>query len=349
MNPAPSLTPDLLEKLIPMGALRPESKRDLARNATLVDAKAGEHLFRIGQSLDKALYLLEGQIELRDPSGTAVGQRIGESLEAQHRLPHHSPRKFDAYCVTDVRCVAVDGHLLDVMLTWDQTDTLEVGEVGMETASADDDWMTRLLQTPAFQMVPPANLQAIFMRMEQLTTTPGQVIVSQGEVGDFFYVITDGRAIVTREQPNKLAVRLAELETGSCFGEEALISEAPRNATVTMLSHGTLMRLSKENFQTLLKEPLTRRVSRTEAEAMIESGRARYLDVRLPSEFANGNLAGSSNIPLYMLRMRLAQLPTNLGYICVCDTERRSSVASFVLTQKGYESYLLAQGLNANA
>ena len=346
MNAAPSLTSDLLAKLIPMGALRPESKRDLARNATLVDARAGEFLFRVGQPAERALYLIEGQLELREAGGAVVGRVVGESVEAQHRLPQHSPRKLDAYCLTDVRCVAVDSHLLDVMLTWEQTDALQVGELGTE-ASDSDDWMTRLLQTPAFQMVPPANLQAIFMRMEQVNTAPGQVIVTQGESGDYFYVLTDGRCIVTREQgAGQKAVRLAELETGSCFGEEALISDAPRNATVTMLTRGSLMRLAKADFQKLLNEPLTRRVTRSEADAMVEKGRARYVDVRLPSEFMAGSVPGAINIPLYMLRMRLAQLPPNLGFVCVCDTGRRSSVASFVLTQKGYESYLLDRGLD---
>lgn len=346
MTPAPTLTPALLAKLIPMGALRPESKRDLARNASLVDAKAGDLLFRIGQSAAHAYYLLEGHIEIRNASGEVLTRIVGESVQAQHRLPHQSPRKCEAYCVTDVRCVMVDNHLLDVMLTWDQTDALEVGEVDAHSASDSDDWMTRLLQTPAFQMVPPANLQAIFMRMEQVNSVPGQTIVSQGEAGDFFYVITEGRCIVTREQPGQKAVRLAELETGSCFGEEALISDAPRNATVTMLTRGSLMRLSKEDFRNLLKEPLTRRVSRAKADAMVECGRACYLDVRLPSEFQNGTIPGSLNIPLYMLRMRLAQLPQDKGLICVCDTGRRSSVASFVLTHKGYEAYMLSPGLN---
>lgn len=346
MNPAPSLTPELLAKLIPMGALRPESKRDLARNATLLDVKAGQFLFRSGELATKALYLLEGQLELRDRSGTVVAKVISETAAAQHRLPHQSARKLEAYCITDVRCVAVDNHLLDVMLTWDQTDALEVGEVGAESAADADDWMTRLLQTPAFQMVPPANLQAIFMRMERVDTAPGQTIVTQGEAGDFFYVITQGRCIVTREQPGQKAVRLAELDTGSCFGEEALISEAPRNATVTMLTRGSLRRLAKDDFRKLLKEPLTRRVSRAEGDALVEKGRGTYVDVRLPSEFQTGSLPGAINIPLYMLRMRLAQLPRDKGLICICDTGRRSSVASFVLTQKGYEAYTLNAGLD---
>lgn len=347
MTPPPGLTAELLAKLIPMSALRPGSTKDLARNASLVECKTGSHLFRIGQSAEQALYLIEGSIELRDAAGAVIAQMSADSPDARHRVAHQSPRRLDAVCLTDVRCVAIDGQLLDVMLTWDQSDALQVGEVGSNNASESDDWMTRLLQTPAFQLVPPTHLQAIFMRMQRVDTAPGETIVRQGEAGDYFYVITDGRCIVTREQPNQKAVRLAELETGSVFGEEALISDAPRNATVTMLTRGSLMRLSKDDFRKLLNEPLARKLSLTEAQALVESGRAKFLDVRLPSEFMNSSLPGSINLPLYMLRMRLGQLNTGTSYVCVCDTGRRSSVASFVLTQKGFEAYSLAQGLDA--
>lgn len=348
MNTAPSLTPELIARLIPVEALRPEAKRDLARNASFVDAKAGAYLFRAGDPARQALYLIEGQVELRTPDGQVLGRLVGGSTEAQHRLPHHSPRKVDAWCASPVRCVAVDSHLLDVMLTWEQTDALEVGELDAHSGDADDDWMTRLLQTPAFQMVPPANLQAIFMRMQRLDAVPGQTIVTQGEQGDFFYVITEGRCIVTREQPGQKSVRLAELEVGSCFGEEALISDDPRNATVTMLTRGSLMRLSKDDFRTLLNEPLTRRLSADEAGRWVSEGRGVFVDVRLPSEYQAGSLAGAINLPLYMLRLRLAQLPRDKCLICACDTGRRSSVATFVLTQKGFEAYQLSPGLNGD-
>src|SRR3546814_125144 len=102
--------------------------------------------------------------------------------------------------------------------------------------------MTRLLQMRSFQMVPPANLQAMFMRLQKFDAEPGQVIVKQGEPGDFFYVIVSGRCIVTREQPNQKAVRLAEIDAGSCFGEEALIADERRNASVTTQPRAPLMR-----------------------------------------------------------------------------------------------------------
>ena len=64
----------------------------------------------------------------------------------------------------------MDSDLLDMMLTWDQTGSYEVSELkGVnDDAPSADDWMTTLLQTKAFHKVPPANIQAIFMRMQRV-------------------------------------------------------------------------------------------------------------------------------------------------------------------------------------
>jgi CRP-like cAMP-binding protein len=346
MNGSAQVTEDVLAKLVPLDGLRPESRADVLRNAKLRVFEPGEFLFRVHEGVESAFYLVEGSVELVDERGSIVARLSGESPESRYRLAHQSPRTLGARCRTAARCVVIDGHLLDVLLTWDQTGALEVGEVTANSSTETDDWMMRLLQMPAFQQVPPNNLQAMFMRLQRIDTDPGQVIVQQGEPGDYFYVVTDGRCIVTREQPNQKAVRLAELEPGACFGEEALIADSPRNATVTMLTRGVLMRLSKNDFRTLLNDPLARRLSHAEAAQRVAAGSARYLDVRLPSEFQTRALPDSLNLPLYMLRMRLNQLEAGVSYICVCDTARRSSVASFVLTQKGFDAYILDQGLD---
>jgi len=241
--------------------------------------------------------------------------------------------------------MVMDAGLLDVMLTWDQTGSFEVGELQSDGGGDNDDWMGKLLQMRTFQMVPPSNLQAMFMRMQEVKMEPGQVVVQQGAEGDFFYAIMTGRCIVTREQPNQKAVKLAELEAGSCFGEEALISDAKRNASVTALTRGSLMRLSKADFRKLLNDPLSRKIGLAEAQKLVDSGKARWLDVRLPSEFQAYSLPGALNMPLYMLRMKLNVVDPKITWIACCDTGRRSSVAVFILTQKGYDAYVLDKGI----
>ena len=133
------------------------------------------------------------------------------------------------------------------MITWDQTGSYEVEELQAQLQGAgSDDWMTTLLQTKAFHRIPPANIQAIFMRMQRTPCRAGEVVIKQGDEGDYFYVIVQGKCAVTRETPlNREGIKLAELSVGDTFGEEALIAEAKRNATVTMLTDGVLMRLEQ--------------------------------------------------------------------------------------------------------
>ena len=119
------------------------------------------------------------------------------------------------------------------------------------------DWMTILLQTKAFHKVPPANIQALFMRMQKVTFAAGESVIRQGDEGDFFNAIVKGKCVVTRETPlSREGIKLAELNVGDTFGEEALIAEAKRNATITMLTDGVLMRLAKQDFRELMNEPL---------------------------------------------------------------------------------------------
>ena len=141
-------------------------------------------------------------------------------------------------------------------------------------------------------------------------------------------------------------MKLATLGVGDSFGEEALITDTKRNATVTMLSDGEMMRLSKDDFMKLLQEPLLNWLNYKEAAAMVEGQGAKFLDVRIPAEFEQRHLDGSLNIPFFSLRMRLKQLDRDTPYVLVCDTGSRSSAAAFLLTERGYEAFVLRGGLN---
>ena len=339
-----AVNPNLFAHLVPLNALKAESQATLAKKASLSEVPAGQYLFRVGEQAGAALFVLAGAVQLEDSEGKVLALvRAGEPAAA-HRLAHQAPRKVSARTVEYSRILSVDASLLDVMLTWDQTGTFEVDELSADNDTSGD-WMARLLQMPTFQAVPPANLQAMFMRMEQVNYEAGHVVVKQGAPGDYFYVVMEGRCLVTREQANQKPLRLAELETGSCFGEEALISESPRNATVTLLTFGKLMRLSKDNFRQLLNEPLARKIKFNEARKMVDAGQAKWLDVRMPTEVAVSPLPGAINIPLFMLRMKLGLLDANTRYVVVCDSGRRSSVAVFVLTQRNYDVMVLEGGL----
>jgi CRP-like cAMP-binding protein len=290
------------------------------------------------------VWVLSGNVDLRRNNET-VSTIAGGTNAAIHPLSPHLPRQHAAVAVSNCEYITIDSDLLDVMLTWDQTGQYEVSDLRSDVES-EDDWMTTLLQTKAFHKIPPANIQAIFMRLQQVNHKAGAVVIKQGDEGDYFYVITRGRCVVTRETPlNKEGIRLAELGVGDTFGEEALISEAKRNATVYMETEGSLMRLGKTDFHTLLNEPMLDWVEGEAAGELVAQG-AKWLDVRLPSEFEAYHNDGAINVPLYFIRLKLKTLDPKLRYVVCCDTGRRSSAAAFILNERGFDTVVLKGGLN---
>ncbi|MEM7293953.1 MAG: cyclic nucleotide-binding domain-containing protein, partial [Pseudomonadota bacterium] len=315
---------------------------------------AGKFLFREGDIIKQHFFLVSGSVEIVGPDENVIGSVDSGSEEARAALSLSNPQHVSVRAKTDVTVASVNRDLLDIMLTWDQTGSYQVLDLDaykpepIETGEGESrDWMTHILQTKAFHRIPPANIQAMFMRMESVAYKTGEVVVTQNEPGDYFYTITEGKCDVSRSSgAGSDAVKLATLGPGDSFGEEALISDATRNATVTMATDGSMMRLSKEDFISLLNEPLLSWVSYEEGVKKITKG-AQWLDVRLPAEYKSGHIPDSVNIPLIFLRMKMNTLEMDKEYIVYCDTSRRSSAASFLLSEKGFSNiHTLADGLS---
>jgi CRP-like cAMP-binding protein len=338
----------ILKTLVPPNALNAENFQELAGKAFIEEVGPGKTIFKAGEVDRKTTYLLEGEIILSDEAGHSTTIRGGTDA-AKHPLANAQPRKHTARTKTACKITRFDSDLLDILLTWDQLSGIEVNEIQVSDGEDDDsDWMTRILQSQAFLQVPPANIQAMFMRMQEVPMRAGDVVIKQGDDGDYYYIIKHGRAKVTRASKSGADLTLATLKDGDAFGEEALLSEAKRNATITMETEGTLMRLSKENFNALLKEPMLSWLTLDEAMERVAQG-ARFLDVRLESEHSNNGIAGSINIPLFMLRLKADSLNPDAPYIVYCDTGRRSSAAAFLLGERGFETYVLQGGLMEQA
>lgn len=340
-----TVTPKELARFVPLNALSPDNLKEVAKKARRVTIPAGRYLFRGGERPSEQLFLVDGTVEFVGYEG--VERTVDASMEeAQGSLDNAGAQARAARAQSEVTALAVDRDMLDLMLTWDQTGSYNVEDLSEESEGAsEDDWMTRLLQTECFRRIPPANIQAIFQRMEPVHYKPGQEVIRQGDAGEYFYIIREGRCLVTRATKAKpQGVRLAELGPGDSFGEEALISDKERNATVTMVSRGTLMRMSKSDFNKLLNEPLLQYVDYTEAAQLAEQG-AQWIDVRLPGEFDDGHIAGALNIPLFFLRKKAEKLERDRTYLIYCDSGRRSSAGAFLLSERGFEARVLRGGL----
>jgi CRP-like cAMP-binding protein len=339
----------LLKTFAPLDGLKRDNLAALAKKVSVRTMSAGRVLFKEGDTDKRTIWIVGGMLEIRERDRTIAMIR-GGTPEARNPLYPQTPRTVSARAVDEISYLSIDSELLDVMITWDQTGSYEVAELQAQLQGAgSDDWMTTLLQTKAFHRIPPANIQAIFLRLQRTPFRAGEIVIKQGDEGDYFYVIVSGKCVVTRETPlNREGIKLAELGVGDTFGEEALIAEAKRNATVAMLTDGVLMRLNKQDFRELMNEPLLQWAPYEKAREIVERG-GRWLDVRLPSEHQNMSIEGSLNIPLYFIRLKLSALDRNTPYVVYCDTGRRSSAAAYILVERGFDAYVLTGGLTNSA
>jgi len=333
---------ETFKTLSPMNAMTRSNFATLMREVQLINVPSGRTLFSEGDRDGRTVYLLKGTIALSSAAG-GVSELTAGSMESRNPLAPKQPRPQSAVSRTEVTILHVDSELFDVLLTWDQSSGYEVNDI---EEAADGDWMTRLLTSKALARIPATNIQALFMKVENMKVRAGQQIISQGDEGDYYYIISEGRCQVSRRSSKQPEPQiLAELSAGDSFGEEALISDAKRNADITMLSDGALMRLAKSDFVELLKGPMVNWLSREQADAMIIKG-AKWLDVRLPSEHQAGHIDASLNIPLVYLRRKCQGLDPATLYIVYCDTGRRSSSAAFLLHERGFDVYVLKGGLS---
>ena len=333
-----------LSQLVPFNGLSEEALQLAVQQGRVLQMDKGQTLFTRGEVGHASYYLLVGEVSLdsdADDTPPLVIRAGGDA--ARHPLARLKPRRYT--CVARAPCMVAEfaDDALDRLVARDQATSYEVTEFEGNNPS----WLFDLLRNQSFTRVPPANLHSLFARFEPLPVVAGQEVIRQGEVGDYYYLIREGRAHVTRSTKGGKPVVLARLEPGQSFGEDALISGELRNASVRMQTQGLLMRLAASDFRTLLQDPLVHQVAADEAAAMVRWRGAVLLDVRMEDEYKHGNLKGSLNLPLYLLRLRAKALDPTRPYILYCQTGRRSSTAAFLLAQRGFDAHVLTGGLDA--
>ena len=341
----------VLAALEPISSFSPARLRELLDYCHIENVAPGQDPFKDRTMEGQSVYLVRGELELTYADGNKVTMRA-DSEWARHPIGKRQPDIVAANALSPVQLLRVDDDLLDRMVTWDQFASHDdikpkIDKGGSEAA------VRRLLNSGMFSAenlnhgpfahLPPANIGKLLNRVEAIAVWEKDVIVREGEEGDYYFLIESGRAQVTR-RVGGADLLLAELKAGDVFGEEALVSDAKRNATVTMKSNGVLLRIKKQDFLELMKEPLLHRISFAEAKEKVKQG-AVWLDVRHPPEYRYDKLPGAINVPLNDIRNAIGVLSKATPYIAYCQSGRRSAAAAFILAQSGYDVYVLENGL----
>jgi len=244
---------------------------------------------------------------------TGLPAQRAQTCEAASRLPQFPPRR-----------QATGGEEVHFLDCWEQMDGLE-----------------RALSRGVLARVPPQALQQLMSRLRELPVEQGQVVFEQDRPADGYYIVKSGHAEVCRTGAGGRSYRLSMKFPGDAFGEGALMLGAPRSAMVRMLSDGVLMRISNEDFESLIRPHLVAEVTLAEAEERIAQG-ARWLDLREDDIFNEGVLPGVIHVPISLLRLKRGTLQAQTNYVVYAADRATAELGCYLLAEFGLSACFLA-------
>ncbi|KAG9395848.1 cAMP/cGMP-dependent protein kinase [Carpediemonas membranifera] len=170
--------------------------------------------------------------------GTMVYRPVPGDSFGELALMYAAPRAATIVAKTPCRLWAIEGHMYQAMVQ----DTVK------ERRSKYEGFLG---QVPVLSNLTPSERSTISDALVSVEYGEGDVIIREGEVGDAFYFIERGTVEVSRTMDGEAQV-LAQLEENNFFGEAALISQQPRNATVTAVTAVKCVSLDRSSFYRLL-------------------------------------------------------------------------------------------------
>jgi len=344
------LNAETLKRYYPLNTLALEDLRDVYRKSRLSNLSRHEVVFKEGSNDDDVIYLISGTIRLRTETGTTF-ELSADADQALYPIANIKPRRFSASVVSDHAAVAyIPSSLINKLLPKKTAKVCFVNNTMVhheeDKRILDSDWMMAMQHTPLFRKLPEETVAELFHRMEEKTYKAGDSVITQGELGDYYYLIKQGECQVSRNNGQKDIV-LAELGATDSFGEDALLTRARRNASVTMISDGSLMRISKNDFEELLQQALVKWVNPVQATQLLKHG-AITIDVRKDST-GHKAFKQALRIPSHLLRHQLRSLSRKHRYLLLCDDSRDSALAAYLFSQRGLDSYILSSKTTALA
>jgi len=146
----------------------------------------------------------------------------------------------------------------------------ETGDWVMEVVPKTNEELSRIKTAVKanflFQHLNDTQAKQVYDVMKRVAVKKGDVVIRQGDQGDWFYVVDEGEYVVTLNQGGKEVEILKYTTQGGanpCFGELALMYSKPRAATVTAATDGVLWAMDRRSFRSILMKSSAVSLTRT--------------------------------------------------------------------------------------
>ncbi len=339
------ITPVRLKKYAYFSDLSVGALDTLCQRMKVAELPAGAPIIEEGNPATSLFFMVRGEVEVAKRtkwghvaklSVIRAGDGFGEDA-----LVTCLARTCSVKARTNVRLFALPRADFDEVLLG------ESGFVGMLQKRIDDHAQYNQIKSlQPFALLEPEKMPALTSRLIEKTCAPGENIIVQGDKGDAYYIVKSGRVAVLVKERDIEPVQVAELGAGEGFGEEALIRDKPRNATVRALVPTVVLALAKEDFNRILMASYID-YAYAEEIPVEEMNRYVFIDARIRPEYEEEHIAGAVNIPLEVLRQKYVELDTTLDYLTYCTNDSRGTAAAFLLRSHGFRARSIRGGLSA--
>jgi CRP-like cAMP-binding protein len=248
---------EMIDALPAFEDLPEEVLSDLAGRVRLRTVRPGQPIFRQGDRASAFFLVRSGTVHIEtehpDTGDTEVLSVLerGESF-GELALLKSTPRSATARAAMQTELFEIDESTFDRLLA----DEIRAPNFGLTLQA-----MAELRELRAFAHLSSEALGDLLEHGAWVTAAPGDALVEQGAQGDAFYAIRSGRMDVVRDGDV-----VATLGPGQYFGETALLTDAPRNATVRAHTPARVFRLSRQGFDDVIAGAFRRGLLRPAAD-----------------------------------------------------------------------------------
>ena len=223
--------------------LTSEEKQTLIDRGTVHSAAIGEVLCKQGERDRRVFIIVMGDVEISEGSGenqvVLTHLKRGEVFGEISAL-FDSPRISNVKVTKPSVILIVPGDVFEKLITGRSALYNAILERYKNRLSE-----TALRSVDLFRHLDKVALQKLINTSSIVGMAEGSVIVSEGEAGDYFYIIIRGTACVSHSLGGS-TINLALMHSGSYFGEWSILTGAPRAATVSAMNRIDMLRIERE-------------------------------------------------------------------------------------------------------
>ncbi len=237
-------------RLNPVVRLSSELQGKLISRSEITMLPTGSELFQ--QEQERLFYLLEGDADIYKKF--EFSETILAGTE-KAKDPLNQDVFLSAKAKTRVVLLTVNKSYVEALNNYvDETESETGISTERELAEESLNWLRPLFSLDIFSRISPSLTEGFAARFENMKVKKGDQIITQNMPGNYFYFIGEGRCAVTKRDFNSGETEtLAELGVGEFFGDEALLEDQKRTATVTMLTTGHLLKLARKDYDELIE------------------------------------------------------------------------------------------------